>query len=55
MTFENQTKFATALGMVNATMFDVCNVSADEANKIAQLVTVEPLGKKMKIINDTPD
>jgi len=55
MTFENQTKFATALGMVNATMFDVCNVSFDEANKILESVTVEPLGKKIKIIDDTPD
>lgn len=55
ITFENQTKFATALGTVNASMFDVCNVSLDEANKIIDSVTVEPLGKKMKIINDTPD
>jgi 1-phosphofructokinase family hexose kinase len=55
LTFENQTKLATALGTVNAAMFDVCNVSTDEANKIADSVTVEPVGKKMKIINDTPD
>jgi 1-phosphofructokinase family hexose kinase len=55
LTFENQTKLATALGTVNAIKFDVCNVSADEANEILESVKVEPLGKKMKIINDTPD
>ena len=55
MKFENQTKFATALGVVNATMFDVCNVSLDEANNIVESVICEPIGKKMKIINDTPD
>ena len=55
LTFENQTKFATALGIANAATFDVCNVSADEANEFLESVKVEPLGKKMKIINDTPD
>jgi fructose-1-phosphate kinase PfkB-like protein len=55
LTFENQTKLATALGTLNAAMFDVCNVSHNVANEVADSVTVEPLGKKMKIINDTPD
>ncbi len=55
LTFEHQTKLATALGMVNTTKFDVCNVSIDEANEIIESVKVEPLGKKVKIINDTPD
>jgi fructose-1-phosphate kinase PfkB-like protein len=55
LTFEHQTKFATALGIVNATKIDVCNVSTDEANEIIESVKVEPLGKKVKIINDTPD
>ncbi|UCH64357.1 MAG: 1-phosphofructokinase [Ignavibacterium sp.] len=55
LTFNHQTKFATALGTVNATKFDVCNVSTDEANEILENIKVEPLGKKVKIINDTPD
>jgi tagatose 6-phosphate kinase len=55
MKFEHQIKFATALGAVNATMLDVCSVSSGEANKILDSVTVKPLGKKMKILNDTPD
>ena len=55
MSFENQLKFATALGVVNSAMLDVCNVSLDEANKFFESVIVEPLGKKMKIINDRPN
>jgi 1-phosphofructokinase family hexose kinase len=55
LTFEHQTKLATALGTVNATKYDVCNVAADEVNKILDSVAVIPLGKKMKIIDDTPN
>jgi len=55
LTFENQLKFATALGVVNAIREDVCNVSSGDANKILDSVIVEPLGKKMKIINDRPN
>ena len=55
MSFEDQLKFATALGVVNATMLDVCNVSLNKANTIFESVIIEPLGKKMKAINDKPD
>jgi fructose-1-phosphate kinase PfkB-like protein len=53
--FDEQIKFATSLGTVNAQMFNVCNVPADEARKFVELVEVIPIGKKIKLIDDTPD
>jgi tagatose 6-phosphate kinase len=52
--FNGQLKFASAIGVENAKAFDVCNVEAEDANKIAEYVKVIPIGKKMKIIDDTP-
>ena len=53
--FNEQLKFASAIGVENAKAFDVCNVEAEDANKIAEYVKVVPVGKKMKIIDDTPN
>ena len=53
--FDEQVKFATALGAVNAQMFDVCNVPIDVARKLVESVEVHPIGKKIKTIDDTPD
>ena len=55
LVFDEQIKFATALGTANAQMFDVCNVPIDEARKFTELVEVHPIGKKIKLIDDTPD
>ncbi|MGB5848090.1 MAG: PfkB family carbohydrate kinase [Ignavibacteriaceae bacterium] len=55
LVFNEQIKFATALGTVNAQMFDVCNVPVDEARKFVESVEVHPIGKKIKLIDDTPD
>jgi fructose-1-phosphate kinase PfkB-like protein len=55
LVFEEQIKFATALGAVNAKMIDVCNVPEDEARKLIGSVEVHPIGKKIKTIDDTPD
>jgi 1-phosphofructokinase family hexose kinase len=55
LVFDEQIKFATALGAANAKMFDVCNVPVDEARKFVELIELHPIGKKIKIINDTPD
>jgi len=55
LVFDEQIKFATSLGTVNAQMFDVCNVPVDEARKFVELVEVHPIGKKIKLIDDTPD
>ena len=53
--FNGQLKFASAIGAENAKAFDVCNVEGEDANKIAEYVKVVPVGKKMKIIDDTPN
>ena len=55
LVFNDQIKFATALGTANAQMFDVCNVPVDEARKFVEYVEVHPIGKKIKLIDDTPD
>jgi 1-phosphofructokinase family hexose kinase len=55
LVFDEQIKFATALGTANAQMFDVCNVPVDKAHNFVELVEVHPIGKKIKIIDDTPD
>ena len=55
LVFDEQIKFATALGTANAQMFDVCNVPADKVYQIADSIEVNPIGKKIKLIDDTPD
>jgi 1-phosphofructokinase family hexose kinase len=55
LVFNEQIKFAAALGTVNAQMFDVCSVPVDKARKIVESIEVHPIGKKIKIIDDTPD
>lgn len=55
LVFEDQVKLATALGAANAKVLDVCNVSMDEVSKFVESVEVHPIGKKIKIIDDTPD
>jgi fructose-1-phosphate kinase PfkB-like protein len=53
--FDEQIKFATALGVANAQMFDVCNVPVDGARRFVEFVELHPIGKKIKIIDDKPD
>ena len=55
LVFNEQIKFAAALGTANAEMFDVCNVPVDEARKFVESIDVHPIGKKIKIIDDTPN
>lgn len=49
--FEETLILASALGAVNASRYDVCNVSINEANKLQGQFIVENLGKKMRLIN----
>ena len=53
--FVEQIKFASALGSANAKTTDVCKVSWEEADKLIETVEVKSVGKKIKIINDTPN
>ena len=54
ITFEESIKLASALGTLNALTLDVCNVSLDEAEKIAYQIKLSTIGKKMKTIDVTP-
>jgi 1-phosphofructokinase family hexose kinase len=55
LTFEEQVKFAAALGVCNAKTLNTCNVEKKEAEEFEKLINLEPVGKKVKVINDSPD
>lgn len=52
--FEDSLKFASACGALNAESFEVCRISKQNVNFLMKEVKVEPIGKKMKLINDSP-
>lgn len=52
--FESSLKFSTALASANATSFDVCNVDKNSIISLIDEVKVETIGKKMKLIDDSP-
>lgn len=54
LTFEQQLKFATALGTLNAKSFEVCEVELADAQKLAEKILPEPIGKTLNHLNDTP-
>jgi len=53
--FDEFVKVATALGAANAARWETCSVSQDELNRYLDQVKIEPIGKKMKIIDDSPN
>lgn len=53
-TFEESLKLASALGALNASSFDVCNVLLEDAEKLMDKVKIFTVGKKMKKIDVTP-
>lgn len=54
LVFEDFTKFASALGAANAAKWEVCNSTFEEAEKVINEIKVSPIGKKMKLIDDSP-
>lgn len=52
--FNDFSRVASALGAVNATKYDVCTSTLDDIKKLIELVKVSPIGKKLKIIDDSP-
>ncbi|MFN3694761.1 MAG: 1-phosphofructokinase family hexose kinase [Ignavibacterium sp.] len=52
--FEDSLKFASACGALNAESFEVCRVSLQDVFSLMNKVKVEPIGKKMKLIDDSP-
>ncbi|MBT8381376.1 MAG: 1-phosphofructokinase, partial [Ignavibacteria bacterium] len=55
LTYEQQLAFASALGVCNAKTFDTSAIERKEAELILNSIIIEPVGKKLKIINDKPD
>ena len=53
-TFEESLKLAGALGALNASSFDVCNVPLKYAEKMTEKVKIFTVGKKIKKIDVTP-
>ncbi len=54
LTFEESLSAASCLGAVNASRFEVCNVTAREFKSLKDEVRITPLGKKMKTVDVTP-
>lgn len=54
LTFDEQVKFAVSLGAANARVYDVCNVTKKDVDDLPENVEVTPVGKKIKIIDDSP-
>jgi 1-phosphofructokinase family hexose kinase len=52
--FEQQLRFATALGVLNAKSTEVCDVEIADANSLAEKIYIEPVGKRLKEIDDSP-
>ncbi len=54
LTFNDQILSAASLGINNAQSFDVCNVELENLGSFISQINVEPVGKKIKIIDDSP-
>ena len=52
--FESSLKFSTALAGLNTKSFDVCKVQKEDALKLQDEVIISPIGKKIKLIDDSP-
>lgn len=52
--FNDFVKFASALGALNAMNLDVCNVDLDKAMKYSSQISIHEIGKKIKLIDDSP-
>ncbi|MBU0473258.1 MAG: 1-phosphofructokinase [Bacteroidetes bacterium] len=54
MVFDKFVRVAAALGSVNATKWDVCTTRLEEIENIIDSVIVSQIGKKFKLIDDSP-
>lgn len=54
LVFDEFLPLATALGSLNASRFDVCNVPPEDALTLSKQVVISPVGKKMKLVDVTP-
>jgi len=54
LNFEEQVRLAAGLGACNATSLEVCDVNIKDVQLISEKVLVQPVGKKIKQIDDSP-
>jgi len=52
--FDEQLRFASALGVCNTQSFEVCDVEIENARQMIEQIKINPVGKKIKQIDDTP-
>jgi 1-phosphofructokinase family hexose kinase len=52
LAFQEQLAFASAVGVSNAKVLNTSSVEKDEVDDIINMIIIEPVGKRMKIIND---
>lgn len=55
LVYEDFLKLAISLGSLNAERFDASNIIISDAEKIIPSIKVKPFGKKMKLIDDSPN
>lgn len=54
LVFDDFLKIAAGLGTANASMWSTCRVTVEQMNLYNEKVKFEPIGKKMKLIDDSP-
>ena len=54
LVFDEFVRIASALGGINASRWNVCTVKLEEIENIVNSISIEPIGKKFKLINDSP-
>ncbi len=55
LTFEETLTLATSLGTANSISLETSNVALTEAEKLRSSIVIEPVGKKMKTVDVTPN
>ena len=55
LTFENSLYIASSLGVANAISFDTSNALLKDAEVFNNSILIQPVGKKMKIVDVSPD
>jgi 1-phosphofructokinase family hexose kinase len=54
LTFEQQLRIASALGVCNARSLEVCDIEMHDAELFFEKINIEAIGKRLKQIDDTP-
>lgn len=52
--FEHSLKFSTAIAAANAGSFNVCDIELNNFESLIPEVKIEPIGKKIKLLDDSP-